>query len=108
MGQLDNMALLQLGVEQVMALLGLGADSPATVLTQLRERALVRCATALQELQLLSKSWALDISVCGDFAGQASASRMLRTALRAERLRGLQKTMLPQMQSASFSPARAS
>ena len=44
------MALLQHGIEQVMALLGLGADNPATVLVQLCERALVRCATALFEL----------------------------------------------------------
>lgn len=41
-GRLDTMALLQLGIEQVLALLGLGADSPADVLVELRERALVR------------------------------------------------------------------
>ena len=58
-GRLDTMAVLQHGIEQSMALLGLGADSPATVLVQLCERALVRCAAALQELLLgaTSERW---------------------------------------------------
>ena len=68
---MNSLAILQLGIEQVLAVLGLGADNPATVLAELRERALVRCANLLQQPDIAIFQHQ-DVQLCvGDSQGKS-------------------------------------